>query len=197
LKALCVLKPLRPAVFFDRDGTLNVEKNYLHRIEDWEWIDGAVAALARLQAAGFALVVITNQAGIARGLYDEAAVHTLHSWMREQLKTHGVTIDGIYFCPHHPDFTPNYAQVCQCRKPNPGMVLQAAREHGLDLGNSWVVGDRWSDLQAGEAAGLAGGVLVRTGYGAVEEQNAPALRMAWNAADSITQACERILAAKQ
>lgn len=151
----------RRAVFLDRDGTLNVEVNYLHRIADFVLIDGAAAAIQRLNEAGYVVVLVTNQAGIARGYYDEAALHTLHEHLVGVLAASGARIDAIYFCPHHPDWT----DACACRKPAPGMLLQAAADHGLDLRRSWMIGDTRSDMQAGRAAGCRT-VLVRTGYGA-------------------------------
>lgn len=151
----------RRAVFLDRDGTLNVEVNYLHRIEDFVLVPGAAEAVRALHAAGWFVVLVTNQAGIARGYYDQAALHTLHAYMARELAVNGARIDAIYFCPHHPDFS----GACDCRKPAPGMLRQAASEHDLDLAQSWFVGDTTGDLGAGRAAGCRT-ILVRTGYGA-------------------------------
>lgn len=151
----------RPAVFLDRDGTLNVEVNYLHRITDLELIPGAAQAIRRLNGAGYLVVVVTNQAGIARGFFDAAAVHQLHAHLAAVLASHGARVDAFYFCPHHPEFT----AACACRKPEPGMLLRAADEHAIDLSRSWLVGDTIGDLGAGDAAGCRT-VLVRTGYGA-------------------------------
>lgn len=154
--------PGRPAVFLDRDGTLNVEKNYLYRIEDWEWIPGCVAAIADLNAAGVPVIVVTNQAGIARGLYTETDLFRLHEFVRAELHRAGARVDAFYHCPHHPDFG---ARVdCDCRKPRPGMLRRAAAEQGIDLTRSWVIGDRETDLDAAVACG-AHPVLVETGYG--------------------------------
>lgn len=154
-----------PAVFIDRDGTLNVEKNYLYRIADWEWIPGAVAAIRRLNGAGYKVVVVTNQAGIARGLYGEAEMAALHAHVDRELAKAGARIDAYYHCPHHPDFSEG---TCVCRKPEPGMLLSASRELGIDLDRSWLVGDKCSDLEAARAVGVRP-ILVRTGYGAKEE----------------------------
>ena len=154
--------PLRPAVFLDRDGTLNVEKHYLHRIEDWEWIPGAAAAVSLLNRRGFAVVVVTNQAGIARGLYGEAEMTRLHTWMRADLEAMGARVDGIYHCPHHPDYGQRVQ--CTCRKPAPGLLLRAASDLGLDLARSFIIGDRESDLEAGLRCGVTP-LLVATGYG--------------------------------
>lgn len=151
----------RRAVFLDRDGTLNVEVNYLHRVEDFVLIPGAAHAIRALNAADYLAIVVTNQAGIARGYYDAAAMHALHAHLAALLHAENAHLDAIYFCPHHPDF----GAACDCRKPQPGMLLQAAAEHAIDLRQSWFVGDTLTDLQAGVAAGCRT-ILVRTGYGA-------------------------------
>lgn len=161
----------RPAVFIDRDGTLNVEKNYLHRWEDWEWIPGAVDAIKRLNAAGYAVIVTTNQAGIARGYYTEADVLALHQRVDANLKAHGGRIDAFYYCPHHPQH--GEVRACDCRKPEPGMLVQAAREHNLDLAHSFIIGDKAADVLAGLNAGVTP-ILVLTGYGQAEQQEVPA-----------------------
>lgn len=148
------------AVFLDRDGTLNVDKGYVHHIEDWEWIPGALNAIVSLKKAGFLVIIITNQAGIARGYYDEADMTNLHTRINEELKEHGATIDGFYYCPHHPEFS----EVCECRKPRPGMIDKAVQDFDIDKGRSWLVGDKASDIQAGLAAGVKS-ILVLTGYG--------------------------------
>jgi D-glycero-D-manno-heptose 1,7-bisphosphate phosphatase len=153
---------MRPAAFLDRDGTLNVEKNYLYRIEDWEWIPGAVDAIAQLNDAGYAVIVVTNQAGIARGLYGESDLQDLHLMVDADVRRAGARVDGFYFCPHHPEHGARVA--CHCRKPEPGMLLQAAADHALDLGRSFMIGDRESDIEAGRRCG-AQSLLVATGYG--------------------------------
>lgn len=148
------------AVFLDRDGTLNVEKGYVYHNEDWEWIPGAIDAIVAFKNAGFLVIVISNQAGIARGYYAEADVIKLHAWMNEELKKHGAVIDGFYFCPHHPE----YSGECECRKPMPGMLYEAKRDFDIDFGRSWLIGDKVSDIHAGWAAGVKS-ILVLTGYG--------------------------------
>jgi len=158
-------KKLRPAIFLDRDGTINVEKNYLYRFEDWEWIPGAQAAIARLNRAGFLVVVVSNQAGIARGLYTEQDVMSLHERVLVDLYGNGGNIDAFYYCPHHPEHGGNRA--CDCRKPRPGMLLEAARALNIDLAKSWMIGDKLIDLLAARVAGVKG-VLVQTGYGTHE-----------------------------
>lgn len=151
------------AVFLDRDGTLNVEKEYVHRIEDWEWIPGAIDALVALKKAGFLVIVVTNQAGIARGYYTDAEVNRLHAWINQELKKHGAMIDAFYHCPHHPEFSGE----CECRKPRPGMIYQASSDLDVSLSQSWLIGDKASDIQAGLAAGVKP-ILVSTGYGKTE-----------------------------
>lgn len=153
---------MRPAVFLDRDGTLNVEKHYLYRPEDWEWIPGAIDAIGRLNDAGYLVIVVTNQAGIARGLYRDADVHRLHELVDADVRRVGARIDAFYHCPHHPEYGAHVA--CLCRKPEPGMLLQAAADHALDLGRSFIIGDRESDMEAGLRCG-ATPLLVATGYG--------------------------------
>lgn len=148
------------AVFLDRDGTLNVDKGYVHRIEDWEWIPGAIDAIVALKKAGFLVIVVTNQAGIARGYYTEADVSRLHTWINEELRIHGTTIDGFYHCPHHPEHSGD----CDCRKPKPGMLDEAKLDFDIDFSRSWLVGDKAGDVQAGWAAGVKS-ILVLTGYG--------------------------------
>lgn len=158
-------KRTRAAIFLDRDGTLNVEKDYLYRIEDWEWIPGAIEAIHRINQMGYLAIVVTNQAGIARGYYDASAVHELHKHvdcLLEQKESH---IDAYYFCPHHPEY--GEARRCACRKPEPGLLLRAQREFNIDLSQSWLIGDKLSDIEAGLRAGVSP-VLVRTGYGAQE-----------------------------
>lgn len=152
-----------PAVFLDRDGTINVEKNYLYRIEDWEWIPGAELAITQLNAAGFLVVVVSNQAGIARGFYSEQDVHVLHKYVSSDLLSIGGKIDGYYFCPHHHEHGEN--RFCECRKPKPLMILEASLALNIDLKKSWMVGDKIIDVFAGKAAGVKV-IQVKTGYGA-------------------------------
>jgi D-glycero-D-manno-heptose 1,7-bisphosphate phosphatase len=156
---------LRPAAFIDRDGVINEERGYVHRIADFHLLPGVVEGLRVLQQAGYALVVITNQAGIARGLYGEPEYAALTHHMRHVLASSGVTILDVYHCPHHPEaLLEAYRVACECRKPRPGMLLRAAAKHGLDLGQSVLIGDKGSDIEAGQAAHLAACVLVSSGH---------------------------------
>lgn len=154
---------LRPAVFLDRDGTLIVEREYLADPEGVTLLPGALEALGLLRDAGFMLVVVTNQSGIARGLYGVEEYHAVARRVERLLGSRGIRLDGTYFCPHHPDVT----GPCPCRKPATGLFRAAAEDLGLDLAASFFVGDRFRDvLPALELGGT--GILVRTGYGAQE-----------------------------
>ena len=159
---------LRPAVFLDRDGTLIREREYLADPEGVELLEGVPGALARLRASGFVLVVVTNQSGIARGLYSLEDYRAVARRVDEVLAQEGVLPDATYFCPHHPD----HSGPCSCRKPATGMYRQAARELDLDLGQSYFIGDRVKDVLPALALG-GKGILVRSGYGRTEERNLP------------------------
>jgi len=146
---------LRPAAFLDRDGVINLDRGYVSRPEDFEFVPGVFEGATALQRLGFALVVITNQSGIGRGLYTESDFLALSHWMNDQFEQHSVHIDGVFYCPHHPTQAfGRYRCECDCRKPAPGMLLRAARELKLDLKRSAMFGDRVSDLQAATAAGV-------------------------------------------
>lgn len=146
-------------VLVDRDGTINVEKHYLSDPDQLELYPGIGAALKRLQDAGFGIAVLTNQSGIARGYFDLARLEQIHDRLRALLAAEGVTVDGIYICPHGPD------DDCTCRKPLPGMVEQAVAEHGFDPAQAVMIGDKEVDVELGRAVG-AETYLVRTGHGA-------------------------------
>lgn len=139
---------MHPAVFLDRDGVLNFDSGFVHRIEDFRFLPGVADALRTLAARGFRLLVVTNQSGIDRGFYSAADFDRLTAWMLGELEAQGVRLDGVYHCPHAPESN------CDCRKPAPGMVLRAAADHAVDLGRSWLVGDRTSDVEAGRRAGV-------------------------------------------
>jgi D-glycero-D-manno-heptose 1,7-bisphosphate phosphatase len=157
---------VRPAVFLDRDGTIIEERGYLDKLEAIALFADTTIALRLLREAGYALVLVTNQAGVARGFFDEAFVQEAHRHLAGLLAAEGITLDGYYYCPHHPDgVIPEYSHVCRCRKPGPGMVEQAVRDLDIDLDRSFVVGDKWLDVELATNAG-ARGILVRTGYGA-------------------------------
>ena len=154
-------QPLRKAAFLDRDGVINRDKAYVHRWEDFEFVPGAIEGMRLLQQAGYALVVVTNQSGLARGYYSEDQYQALTSALRTHLAREGVQLAGVYHCPHHPKGSvAELAIDCDCRKPAPGLLLQAARELGLSLADSLMVGDKPSDIAAARAAGLAQAILV-------------------------------------
>ena len=157
----------RPALFIDRDGVLVEEVDFLRRPEDLRLHEGAAELIAAATAASFAVVVVTNQSGIGRGYLTWQDFAAVQRRLIAALKDHGVGLDMVIACPFHPEAEPPYRHADHPdRKPNPGMLLRAGRRLGLDLGGSWILGDRASDLAAGRAAGLAGGCLLATGYGA-------------------------------
>jgi D-glycero-D-manno-heptose 1,7-bisphosphate phosphatase len=142
-----------------------VEKNYLHRIEDFQFISGAPEAIKALNRAGYLVLVITNQSGVARGYFSLEDVAALHQHLARRLAAAGAHVDGFYVCPHHPTAgAGELRRGCSCRKGQPGLLLQAAREHGIDLSRSYMIGDKEADIEAGENAGCSS-LLVLTGYG--------------------------------
>lgn len=153
------------AVFLDRDGVINEDIGYVHRPEDFRLLPGVPETLRALRASGFALVVVTNQAGIGRGLYGEDDYQRLTRHMREVLQEEGILLDDVRHCPHHPtQATSRYRCECACRKPEPGMLKAAAAGLGIDLAQSFLIGDKITDVLAGRRAGLKGCVLVTTGH---------------------------------
>ena len=164
---------MRPAVFLDRDGTINQEIDYLYRIEDFEFVPGVPEAIKLLNDAGLFVVVVTNQSGVARGYYSEADVEALHRHIATELAALGARVDAWLYCPHHPSGKGRYAVACRCRKPLPGMLLEAAARFGIDLSVSVMIGDKRADVEAGLAADCRP-ILVRSGYGAREEAAVPA-----------------------
>lgn len=160
----------RPAVFLDRDGTLIQERDHLESLEMLELFPWTADALRLLNRAGFATVVVTNQSGVGRGLFDETFVREVHRTIDARLARGHARIEAYFYCPHHPsEARPPYLQVCGCRKPRPGMIEQACRELDLDPQRSFMIGDRWIDVKCGQAAGVRS-ILVRTGYGSRAER---------------------------
>lgn len=185
---------LRPAVFLDRDGCLIEESGYIDRLERVRLFSYTAEALVVLKQAGFALVMITNQSGIAQGMVDVPTVEHIHAHIEAHLAAAGGALDRTYYCPHHPKAPVEQWRVeCDCRKPHPGMALAAARDLGLDLSRSYVVGDRWRDVGVANAVGGTG-ILVRSGYGVHEEFHPEPGVTAGFIADHVHQAATWILA---
>lgn len=152
----------KAAIFLDRDGTINLDKGYVSKIDDFKFFDGVIESLKKLQEKGFLLVLVTNQSGIARGYFTEADFMQLTEWMDWSLADRGVNLDGIYYCPHHVESEiEEYRSECSCRKPKPGMLLDAAKELEIDLENSIMVGDKMDDMTAGFAAGVGKRFLIQ------------------------------------
>jgi D-glycero-D-manno-heptose 1,7-bisphosphate phosphatase len=184
----------RPAVFLDRDGTIVREVGYLRSSAQLRLLPRAASAIKRLNDFGFAVIVATNQSGIARGLLTEADLALTNEALQRRLARYGAHVDAFYFCPHHPEVgPPKYRRRCRCRKPSPGMLLRAARELDLDLPRSFAVGDSARDLLAGRNAG-ARAILVRTGYGRRTEAECGAALPADHVADDLAAAVEWVLA---
>lgn len=176
----------KPAIFLDRDGTLIVERNYLADPAHVELLPTVAESLVRLAEAGFLLVIVTNQSGVGRGYFTPKRLDEIHARMLQMLAEQGVQINAIYVCPHAP------SQACQCRKPLPQMVLQAAAEHDIDLDRSWVIGDKPADIGLSAVVG-AGAILVRTGYGE-EMRNDPLIQsLKPFVADNLKAAADEIL----
>jgi D-glycero-D-manno-heptose 1,7-bisphosphate phosphatase len=185
----------RPAIFMDRDGTLSHEVGYVNHLSRFRLYPWSVDAVRLVNRAGYAAVVVTNQAGVARGYYPESLVHEVNAALRTAMEGGGARLDGLFVCLHHPSVgEPPYRQDCDCRKPRPGLVRRAEKELGLDLARSWVIGDRHGDLQLAWNVG-AKAALVASGYGRGELQHhAPR----WSrppdlVAEHLLEAVERIL----
>lgn len=151
-------------IFLDRDGTINVEKHYLHKIEDFEYENGVLEALEGLQKLGYKFIIVTNQAGIAKGYYTESDYLILEEFIENDLREKGIIIQKTYHCPHHPQGKIPYNVNCDCRKPKTGMFLEAIEEFDIDIENSYMVGDRFTDLKPADELGIYP-VLIKTGYG--------------------------------
>jgi D-glycero-D-manno-heptose 1,7-bisphosphate phosphatase len=150
----------RPALFLDRDGVINVDYAYVHRKEDFHFVDGIFDLCREAKRLGYRIFVITNQAGIGRGYYTEQDFHDLTAWMQARLREEGVEADAVYFSPYHPEHGIGaYKKESECRKPGPGMLHQAAAEFEIDFARSVLVGDKYSDVQAGVAAGVGRNLL--------------------------------------
>lgn len=180
---------VRRAVFLDRDGTLVREVHYLSRLKDLKVLPGVPEALARLGAAGYLRLLVTNQSGVARGYFDLSFVEACNAELRRCLRRDGADLEGAYVCPHHPDF----GEPCGCRKPAPGLLTAAVAEHGLDRAACWVVGDKAADILLGRNGGCRT-ALVRTGYGAETERELERQGVSPDVvADDLAAAAEEIL----
>lgn len=169
------MKQMQKAAFLDRDGVINIDHGYVSSPEQFEFIDGVFDACRHLQQQGYLLIVVTNQSGIGRGYYNEQQFHALTGWMTAQFALHGVTITDVFFCPHHPvNAKPPYQVDCDCRKPAPGMLLQAIEKYQINPGQSLMLGDKKADMQAAQAAGVGRKVLVLSGQSLTEEDKASA-----------------------
>lgn len=156
---------LQPAVFLDRDGVINEDTGYVHNVKQFNFINGVFEACRIFNASGYKIIVITNQAGIARGFYSEKKFKHLTKWMLSKFNDNGVEVEDVYYCPHHPVYgRGEYLRKCKCRKPSPGLILDAARKHFLDLNRSILVGDKVSDIDAGRAAQVGYCALVQSGH---------------------------------
>lgn len=163
----------KPAVFIDRDGVINHDRGYISKVDDFEFIDGVFEACHALKEKGYLLVLVTNQSGIARGLYTEKEFITLTEWMDWSFADKGIEFDGIYYCPHHSDFgDETYKQDCDCRKPKPGMFISAQEELEIDMASSVMIGDKADDMRAAIAAGVKTNILVRSGKSVTQEGEA-------------------------
>ena len=166
---------MEKAVFLDRDGTINKEVTYLYRPEDLIILPGVPQAIKRLKDHGFRIIVVTNQAGIARGYYTVEQMHKLHQYLNDRLKKDGAWIDRFYYCPHHPQHgIGEYKKMCRCRKPGTGMFEAARQEYGIDKNRSYMIGDKRIDVQAGHNFGICS-ILVGTGYGMEEREESRSL----------------------
>jgi D-glycero-D-manno-heptose 1,7-bisphosphate phosphatase len=155
----------KTAIFFDRDGTLNRDVGYVTHLDDFQLLPRAAAAVRKVNEAGLLAILATNQAGVARGYFPEAMIHRVHRKLQDELAKKNASLDALYYCPYHPSSEVTaFAIDSDTRKPKPGMLLEAAKEHGIDLSRSYMIGDKYSDLECGWAAGCRS-VFVLTGYG--------------------------------
>ena len=148
----------KKAIFLDRDGVINKEISYLHKIDDFEFIDGIYSACHHFQNLGYAIVIVTNQSGISRNLYKEEDYQTLTIWMLEEFKKNDIEILDVFHCPHEPN------SLCKCRKPKPGMFLEARIKHTINMKNSWMIGDKETDIKAANLAGIQNTILMKSGH---------------------------------
>ncbi len=186
---------LRPAVFLDRDGTINEDVGYLSELSQLTLYPWAIDAVRLLNRAGYLVVMVTNQGGIGRGIIRPEFVGELHAVIDRLMAAGGAAVDGWYYCPHHPEALVEALRIaCGCRKPEPGLALAAARDLGIDLTRSWVIGDKWSDVELLQRLG-GRGILVRTGWGQLEEGVRPDGQAVDVICDSLAGAVAHVLTA--
>jgi len=154
-------------IFLDRDGVINIEKNYVYKIEDFEFINGIFSACKYLNELGYKIIIVTNQSGISRNLYSDNDFKKLTFWMKEQFLLNGIEILDVFYCPHLP------IQKCGCRKPEPGMLNEAKIKYSIDMENSWLIGDKEVDISAANNANITNNILVRSGH-KIDEKNSKA-----------------------
>jgi D-glycero-D-manno-heptose 1,7-bisphosphate phosphatase len=184
---------MHPAVFLDRDGTIIEEVGYLNRLDRLAFFPWTIDAIRALNGTGLLVVVVTNQAGVALGYFDEAFVRHTHRHMDERIRAGRARVDGYYYCPHHPRGTVEvYRQACDCRKPGIGMLRQAAADLGIDVARSYVVGDRWGDVELGRAAG-AKAILLNTGYASRDEARPDGRAVPDHVSDNLSSAAGWII----
>jgi len=182
----------RPAVFIDRDGTISEEVGYVNHPSRYKVFPFAAEAIRLLNDAGWLAILVTNQAGVARGYFSEELIHVVHDLLKAALARGGARLDGIYYCPHHPTIgDAPYRQACDCRKPRPGLITRAAAEHNIDLTRSWMIGDRYSDTELAHNANLHA-AFVLTGYGRGEWEFS---RHSWTARGEPDMVAKNLLAA--
>jgi len=166
-------------VFLDRDGVINEEVGYLHKIEDFKFIDGVMESCNYIQSLGFQIIVITNQSGIARGKYREEDFHEVNKWMLDKFQKENVRILDVFFCPHVQEDN------CLCRKPKPGLLINAKEKYDINMTNSWMIGDKEADIEAANNAGIGNTILVRSGH-EIDEKNTNATHIFDSILEAIT-----------
>lgn len=188
----------RPAIFIDRDGTISEEVGYVNHPSRYKVLPFAAEAVRLLNQSGWLAILVTNQAGVARGYFTEELIHEIHNLLEAELSKGGARLDGIYYCPHHPSVgEPPYRQMCDCRKPRTGLITRAAAEHEVDLNRSWMIGDRYSDVELARNAKLRS-AYVLTGYGRGEWEYSRHRWSAWRGepeivAENLLEAVKRII----
>lgn len=188
----------RPAIFIDRDGTISEEVGYVNHPSRYRVSPFAAEAVRAINESEYLAILVTNQAGVARGYFAEELIHTVHDLLEAELARGGARLDAIYYCPHHPTVgEPPYRQACDCRKPRTGLIERAAREHNIDLARSWMIGDRYSDVELARNANLRA-AFVLTGYGRGEWEYSRHRWAEWRGepeivADNLLEAVNQIL----